>query len=517
MQFGGTRPDGFGWIVGAIAVTAAGAIGIALVGPIVSVAFFALAALVMLVQHPSIIPPLLLGGAILIMRPSILGSALSWLGLALLLVAAMIAFTADDTTKALAKESKPARSVIFWITASYVWLLTLSSAQGRDYGSLITGGTLSVGALVATAFIVADPRSRGLAAKVFVALIAAVCISYTLTALLWVATGFGSGRILALSIPGLFGVQHLYAPFTVTFSSLQVFGFTVPRFTGIAREPGWMALYAGIAYLLLPYVGWEKWRLRLPILLGLLGTLSTAGFAMFAVVLGLRFLLTGRARTGLGQYFRVVFGLGAMAGLVWAAYNAPVVGIGAKSTQNIISLTERSNATAAGLWALWNEPFSGGNGVQDIGAVNLVAAVAAYGLPFSIAIVLSVAMPWLWHRNKRHFLPFAALILGTLATSQPALDSTLVFCLVMLCAALSSESPRRPEKKLRNQKPASSTATAKWRETYIRSASQNGKSIYERRPDVGDLHTGPLRLSERAVRRGGDEHTVPVSPNSLSS
>jgi hypothetical protein len=199
-----------------------------------------------------------------------------------------------------------------------------------------------------------------------------------------------------------------------------------------------MAMYLAFAFFLLPRVGWHKARWRLLCVLGIVGTVSTAGFGVFVVVLAFEwFLRTRPVRNLLTDYLRRLSGMWILAGAAWLAVNAPVLGLAAKRQINEISLSERSAATAAGWHALWNTPF-GGEAANRIGGVNLIASIAASGLPFVICVVAALLSPRVWHQARPLTSAPIMVLLLTLATSQPAKDSTWAFVVAVMAYAVTA-------------------------------------------------------------------------------
>lgn len=397
-------------------------------------------------KNQDIIAPSLVIIAAAFSRPNLWGEQLSHVSLALYAAAILIAFVQNN-----AKSFPAGRVPIFailplcWIALGYLWLLTRASVYGLGSTSQILGGFLSSAACVlAVAIVAADLGRRIVLAKAFVAFVGACCFSYVLTAAVWLVFGTGVGVVTSIHVGTWPEPQPVYFPFTTTVSTQSVFGLQLPRFVGFGREPGWMALYGCVAYLMLPMVRWSSRVLKVTILLGTLGTISTAGFAVLLLCIVIRFISSTRGLGSSVVILRLVFGLCLMAFALWAALYAPVLGFDAKGEQNELSLSERSLATEMGFRALASDPFSGGLAADKVGAVNLVAAIAAYGLPFSFAMGVACIAPLFRHPKPWQLLPLSGAIFVTLLTSQPALDSAWVFALASLAAYVAaSEDPDR--------------------------------------------------------------------------
>lgn len=467
--------------------TKLGAAGLSILGPaLVAVAIVAaplgtigVLGLVVVVlvwsRKPKLVAPLIALAGMLFVRPNIWGELYSNVGMAFFLLAAAIVLIQDGGKLLFAgREYRPLRSPLFWVTLAYLWLLVRASYQGlENAGQSINGYLGTVACLVSVLLIIGDKDRRGYLVKGFVAVVAIVSLSYAATAALWAATGVGSGALGAMLIGSWPAPQPVYFPFTTTVSSQPVFGLLVPRFVGFAREPGWMAMYGCVAYFLLPIIGWRSKIIKLAVLAAILGTVSTAGFGVLVICMALKFTFGQRSRTPFVGFMRVCFGAGLIAFAIWAAFYAPILGFDAKGEQNGVSLSERSYATTLGIWAFENDPFSGGLAADKVGAVNLVAAVAAYGIPFSVAMGLAAGGPMFRHPNRRQLLPISAALFLTLLMSQPALDSAWAFAVASLGAAAALEPAKRPEKKAPQLAPPKSNLP----DYYKRLAAQRAKAV----------------------------------------
>lgn len=441
-------------IYGGIAVVVVGVSFVVTLGTLPAVAVCVVLGLVIAsLLHRDALLVALVAIGIVTLRPNIWGEVGSPVGAGALAFAALIVFTrSNGLLKITAPKNKLLRVTLIWVGLAYAWELARVAIwhPDTDVSTLITGAMLMVVSIGSIGVIASDSHGARLLAKTFVGLVGALCISYTITAVVWVAMGPG-----ALGLGSIYGgtgasVVPTYFPFTTTWSSLDVFGTSVPRFTGIGREPGWMALYAGIAFLLFPYTGWKSRIVRYSMLVGLLGTISTAGFAVFAVSIALSIMVNARGRTQFGRTVQRIFGAGLVAAGTWAAFFAPVVGLAAKEEQNAVSLSERTIATQAGLDALSINAFSGGLQADVVGGINLVAAIAANGIPYVLAITLAVLAPLRLHPNRKAAIPILAAIFVTLLASQPAKDSVWVFCLVVIVAA-ATRAPSLPIKGARKR------------------------------------------------------------------
>ncbi|MEC5151150.1 hypothetical protein [Cryobacterium sp. GrIS_2_6] len=393
-------------------------------------------ALLVSLRWSGLVAPLLIVCALPLMRPSILGESTSLLAAVLVGAAALITVVEDHgRVKLFGRDSAPLRRVSLWAGLAYLWLL-VRAALFDPQSAVVTiaqGGALLVGTVLFASIVLADPRRARTAGRLFVSLIAALSLSYVVTFAVWSVGGMGSGQVAQITVGSWPGLQPVYFPFTPTLSQSNINGIVIPRFVGIGREPGWMALYSAVAFFLAPAVGCKSKWLRLVILVSIIAPLSTAGFGSFAVAAVVAWIVSRRAKTALGGYIRLAFSAALLGFSLWLAIVAPVLGLSAKASLNIVSLDERTAATLDGLHALLTSPFSGGIQSSNIGAVNLIAAIASFGVPFSFAIALAILSPLIGRWQL--LAPIATVIFITLIASQPALDSTAVFMLVALAVA----------------------------------------------------------------------------------
>lgn len=369
-------------------------------------------------------------------RPNIFGERYATVAAALTGLAAFVAFAQDHGRPALGHARwRPLRSTVLWLFLAHLWVAYVISASAAFTASL-QSFVVTVFPVAAAALVLAHERRRMIAAKLLALVVLALSASYAVTLAVWLLQGVGTGVVGNTFIGASELHQPVFFPFTVTLGDVHALGMDLPRLTGIGREPGWMAMYAGFVFFLLPRIGWGKWR---PLaLVGLVATASTAGFGVFAIVATFELFLRRRqASSLLADYLRRLTGLAVMAVALWVAVYAPVLGLEAKGARDQYSVHDRQAATEAGWAALQTNPWgTGGSATQVVGGVNLVAAIAAVGLPFVLCVLAALLMPrrthWARHLSSA---PVAILVL-TLATSQPPRDSTWVFVCALIAYAV---------------------------------------------------------------------------------
>jgi len=374
-------------------------------------------------------------------RPNLFGEQLSVVGFGLLALAALLAVVTRSAEPGTERAPAPTlmTPIVACLGLAYLWLMIQAAATDPSVLGLpaVQGLVLTAGGVGAVAVICRQEASRRRLAQAFVVVIAVLCASYVVTALIWAVTGVGDGVLVWLHIGTAPELQPIYLPFTPTLGTQSVSGTVFPRFTGLGREPGWMAMYCAAAYFMTDMVGYRSRWLKLLIVAGLIGCISTAGFGVFVVAWAYHHFLRDRG-TGISvaNFARQVSGIAAVALAAWLAVAAPVLGLAAKTTQNVTSLDERQLATEAGLRALFTSPL-GGTATEVQGGINLVADIAVSGLPFVLLVCAALLLPLVGRRGAGGLTNVVMVIVFlTMLTSQPAKDSTWAFALVAIAASL---------------------------------------------------------------------------------
>jgi hypothetical protein len=374
-------------------------------------------------------------------RPNLFGESLSLVGLGFLVLAALLAAVTPAGAPAARRAPSPAVPVVVCLGLAYLWLMVQAAAT--DPSTLgrpaLQGLALTAGGVAAVAVVCRQEAGRLALARAFVIVIVVLCASYAVTVLIWAATGVGDGVLLTLRIGTAPEAQPVYLPFTPSLGTQSVFGTVFPRFTGLGREPGWMAMYCAAAYFLTDLVGYRSRWLKLLVVVGLIGCISTAGFGVFVVAWAYHHFLRDRG-TGISVagFLRQVSGIAAVLVAAWLAVAAPVLGLAAKTTQNATSLDERQLATEAGLRALFSTPL-GGTATEVQGGINLVSDIAVGGLPFVLLVCAALLLPLSRRRGTGgHANVVVVIVFLTMLTSQPAKDSTWAFALVAIAASLAA-------------------------------------------------------------------------------
>ncbi|MCO7203591.1 hypothetical protein NH287_08810 [Microbacterium sp. CnD16-F] len=293
--------------------------------------------------------------------------------------------------------------------------------------------------------------------RLFVGVTLALCASAVISAALWAA---GNTLIVFEFFTGQW-FAHILFPATPSIGSVWVNGTLTPRFSGLGREPGWMGMYIAFAAVAWRWVGRPRWWGYLLLSAGLLCTLSTAGFGIFIVVIAYEIFFRARSVESLGRRSaRALAGAATVAGAVWIALYAPVVGLLAKSDVNVLSLEERSSVLNRGIVALTDFSLGESTGVANDG-IGLIAASAPNGWPYFLLVSLAFLVPLIAAGNHHRPVAMVMVLYLTILLAQPPQDSTAVYALLIAAFAWSRprfDIPIRDERIVGE----SSRETARW-------------------------------------------------------
>jgi len=375
------------------------------------------------------LPVILLGIAFPFIPPNILSGNRTVVGVSLVILGALIAFIQDSNR---IHGAPSAGRVIVLVTAASLWV----STRAADPGSTLQGAAVGLVVLACASIILSNGERARQAGRLFVLAVLVLCASAAITLVLWRGLGIAPVLVTQFDIGTLAG--NLYLPVTSSVGVQSAWGIQFPRFAGLGREPGWMSMYAALAWFIWPIVGKPRVVGRLLLAFGVLAPLSTAGFGIFVVAVAYEIFLVPRpASNVLVAYLRQLVGVAALAFAIWIAYFAPVFGLAAKSTQNTDSLVGRGESTQAGLQALLQLSLGYPSDVPAAN-LNLVAAASENGWPFFALILLALVTPLIGLRGRQAAFPPLLTIALFLLAAQPPGGSFGAFIMIILSCAVAA-------------------------------------------------------------------------------
>lgn len=386
--------------------------------------------LILASMRPAIASVVLLVASVPFLRPFILGEDYSTLAPVLALSA--VAVSLPDGV------SLPRPSLVFlgWWTAAWLWFSVQTTWGAQEAGPIGSGWVTIWLPVAAAVLVLGDLRRRRMFTKALVGLVLVLCAAFAVTFAMWLLGGFGSFRIATLPLgyeAVANGTTPLYFPLTPTYSQFEFGGVVVPRMLGMGRESGIMAVLIGWSWFTLRRIGWTNSLWKVMLLVGLAGTQSTAGFAVFLIVGVVGWLFTDRpGYWSIGM--RRTLGVVVLSAAVVTAYFVPVYGLAAKSQLNAASVDDRQRATVTGLESLWppigRAPYS----YEQLTGINLVAAVTVIGAFGAVLLAAALLHPLMTSPERAAALPAVGFVFLTTLTSQPPQFSGGFFLITSLAA-----------------------------------------------------------------------------------
>ncbi|MEH7249171.1 hypothetical protein V7114_20640 [Neobacillus niacini] len=238
--------------------------------------------------------------------------------------------------------------------------------------------------------------------------------------------GFDSLRILTIPVQGYQNSGNIYFPFTQLYGFMTVGNLQLPRALGFFRESGIFQAFLIWAFFNLKQYGLEDKRNKLILFLGILGTFSTAGIAVFFGVYAIKLFLSKRKILSV-----ILISIG-----ILGLFYAPYVGLKSKSVTHSTSISDRSYATNQGLERLMENPLGTGlynTEMFDIAnqGINLLAMSYTIGFIGIFLVLLAYFLPLYAYPFKQSYLVGVLPFFITLLISQPILDAPFIYIMLM--------------------------------------------------------------------------------------
>lgn len=373
---------------------------------------------------------ILLLASMSLIQPFALGAGHTTLGSALACAAGLAALIGDSTGRH-ERATASSRSVFVWVAASGVWSVMIASQHnGLDLGASMRSLESLCAVVGAAVVILRDAHRRLWFSRALVLIMAAFCASYCVTFLLWLKDGFGSHVVGGISVRG-YSVEPVYLPLTPTSGAALVHGRLIPRLLGPMREPGLFQAVLIWSLFMLARLRLPRRRLGALILVGILGTQSTAGLGILLVV----YILTRVVLADSSGRVNPLRHFAGLAGLVIALYVvvfAPTIGIQAKQSINAASVDDRWTNTRAGLVTLVQAPL--GRDYTDFPpnvGINMLAATTLVGAPGLAIGLLAFVRPMSRSGRRSDALSTGLPLFVTALFAEPVMDAPGVFVLLI--------------------------------------------------------------------------------------
>lgn len=221
----------------------------------------------------------------------------------------------------------------------------------------------------------------------------------------------------------------IYFPVSMTYGQVEIMGHQVMRFCGFFREPGIFQAVACFCLAIESLTSRTRWVL-IGLILGILTTLSTAGYFLMFFIIGAVNIVQGNITfiKGMAAIITVVVGL-------YAVFQMPGIGISSKASSGGGSITDRVEGVQSGINTflinpLGNGPFSNSNKYEAICLLASISSIGLLGFVLQVTILSGIRNGPSWLRLRR-VIACTPLLLTALI-SQPIAGAAVLYVFVML-------------------------------------------------------------------------------------
>lgn len=324
-------------------------------------------------------------------------------------------------------------SITFWLYLVVHALLV--GSNGMD--NVLKAATYHVLIIFTFAIILSSKKENFLFFHWFIKILFFFSLSYTITVVLGTFVGgienlhLFNFKIETYNHPAL-----VYFPFTSLSSFMIVGNIHLPRFLGMFREPGILQAFLIWAFFNLEQYKLNSKKIKFTLAIGIFGTFSTAGIAIFIGTIAMKYFLN---RKVLKSILIVSF-------CIIALVYTPYIGVKSKSINAAASVDERSYATKVGLEKFMDNPIGTGmynHGDYDMynAGINLLSSSYMIGAIGLFLILLVYFLPMYKYPFKTAYLVGITPLLITSLYSQPILDAPLVYIMLMANYGIFAEKP----------------------------------------------------------------------------
>jgi hypothetical protein len=343
--------------------------------------------------------------------------------------------------------TRPKIIFYFFVLLYCAYTVVQSYFTGNAINAAVNDSLYIIGIIVLTLALKAEEWDVLLRVIVFSVLI--VVPSYLITTILILFVGVDGVLIRELFIAiGTGGYDALLCfPYSLYIGGSQpIFGVTLPRATGLMREPGIFHIPVIISYFAVDFLDLNyKKLLKLTFASVVFLTISTAGFMSFlASLLYYNFFVkrdlqisTARAVAGNGAMLLVLVPL-----IYWGLFQDTYIGLVSKlesgsGTVRVIAALNALNAFAA------HPIFGVGYVSGQVKAIHFLGAMAKIGLVGILLLSLSIfGATWRLIRERHPITVILVPLLLTVLLSQPIYRSPFFFLVIGLLVVFTSSKDR---------------------------------------------------------------------------
>lgn len=379
-----------------------------------------------------------------LLRPSAMGQEFT--NIALVLVVCAFAIHLLEILKNKENQFITRKNFIILTTSLLLWSYLLAHALvvGSNHMDFVVKATVAhMVVIVCATIILSHEKSNFLFFRWLIKFLIFLSFSYCVTFVIGMFIGirFESLQLFNIPVEGYESSGNIYFPFTQLYGFMTVGNIQLPRALGFFREAGIFQAFLIWAYFNLKQYGLDNKKSKVLLFLGIIGTFSTAGIAVFFGVYAVKLFLTKRKFLSIALITLGVIGL----------LYAPYIGLKAKSVTHSTSISDRTFATFNGLERLKENPIGTGMYNAEMfnlanSGINLLAMSYMIGAIGLVLVLVAYFLPLYGYPFKRSYLVGIAPFFVTLLLSQPILDAPFIFIMLMANygSAFSVEFAKKP-------------------------------------------------------------------------
>ncbi|WP_427126726.1 O-antigen ligase family protein [Priestia megaterium] len=363
--------------------------------------------------------------AVFLVKPSALGQSLTSIGIGLSVLSLSLHFM--EFSKRKIRLTKKNFIVSLSVLSLWTYLLAHASILGSNHLDFVIKAYLAhVVLVICGAIVLSDRKSNFLFFRYFILSLVGSSLSYWITYTLSLILGLDKLYLFTLPIEGYDGSGSIYLPFTILYGLFSVGDIQLPRLLGLFRESGILQAFLVWAYFNLKNYNLEYKWIKMLIILGIIGTFSTSGIAVFLGTIVIYLIANKKPLRG------TLISLA----MLLALFFTPYIGLKNKAETHGDSINDRMYATISGLEKLKEHPIGEGlyqlnyNDLPNSG-INLLAISYKIGILGFILVLIMYFLPLYKYEYKKNYIVSIFPLFITMLTSQPLLDAPLVLMIFL--------------------------------------------------------------------------------------
>ncbi len=392
--------------------------------------------------------------ASLMLRPTIFGQNFSIYAVPLFIIAFLLEGLKGGDPKIKIWYNRKLVAVYAIVVVLWVFLLLQATANwGYHYNFVIKAFFINIFPITICFVLLSNSRISYLYFRWFLILLAIPAASYIITVIAVQFITPESLRYFQISIEGYSHTNSgsILLPITPVYSFITVNGYSLLRFQDLFRESGIAQAFLAWGFIVARNLFVRRWAvrtIRLLMLIGIIGTLSTIGLALIPIIIMLSIILDSKIMRDERRRFTLTKTLKiSIIGIITIL----AIGVGLLGVQNIpgiglehkidsVSGETRLVSTQIGLKKFLKNPIGVGlyNAHRKNASINLIAVLSEIGI-FGVFLYLLVFFIAIYY-DENPSLIMAALIpiLATSITSQPLVDAPLLYITLLYGSGVAS-------------------------------------------------------------------------------